>query len=128
MIDVTTVLCKVEDTWEEVALPKSCRGLIVLNLQSYAGGRNLWGKDKESNCDDGVLEIVTVDDVFSLGWKLVTTKGLGGRCRRLIRCKELRVRATEALHMQIDGEPWAQPPATVHIKAIGRSQVLAKRA
>ena len=127
LIDVTTVLCKVEDTWEEITLPKSCRGLIVLNLQSYAGGRNLWGKDKESNCDDGVLEIVTVDDVFSLGWKLVTTKGLGGRCRRLIRCKELRVRATEQLHMQIDGEPWAQPPATVHLKAIGQSQVLAKR-
>ncbi|CAH0364748.1 unnamed protein product [Pelagomonas calceolata] len=127
LIDVTTVLCKVEDTWEEVTLPKSCRGLIVLNLQSYAGGRNLWGRDKETTSDDGVLEIVTVDDVFSLGWKLVTTKGLGGSCRRLIRCKELRVRATEKLHMQIDGEPWAQPPATVHIKAIGRSQVLAKR-
>ena len=75
---MTTVLCKVEDTWEAArALPKSCRGLIVLNLQSYAGGRNLWGKDKETTSDDGVLEIVTVDDVFSLGWKLVTTKGLG---------------------------------------------------
>ena len=124
LLDVTTVLCKVEEAWEEVAVPKSCRGLIVLNLQSYAGGRNLWGNDSKSNYDDGLLEVVTMNNVFQMGLKL---SGLGGHCRRLIRCKEIRVRATEALHMQIDGEPWAQPPATVHLKAIGRSQVLAKR-
>lgn len=37
---------------------------MVLNLQSYAGGRNLWGKDEGngtgfggSSCEDGLLEV-----------------------------------------------------------------------
>ena len=53
--------------WQEVALSKSIKALVVLNLQSYAGGRDLWGL-KDSNKDaakgwkvpifnDGLIEV-----------------------------------------------------------------------
>ena len=37
---------------------------------------------------------------------------------------ELRLRLREAAYMQIDGEPWHQPAATVHVRAFGQSSVL----
>ena len=39
---VSKLLARVdgENGWREVPLPRGCRGIIVLNLQSYAGGRN----------------------------------------------------------------------------------------
>eukprot|EP00629_Pelagomonadales_sp_RCC1024_P003036 CAMPEP_0119266614 /NCGR_PEP_ID=MMETSP1329-20130426/5042_1 /TAXON_ID=114041 /ORGANISM="Genus nov. species nov., Strain RCC1024" /LENGTH=492 /DNA_ID=CAMNT_0007266503 /DNA_START=111 /DNA_END=1586 /DNA_ORIENTATION=+ len=139
------VLARIEggDGWDEIGLPRGCRGLIVLNLRSYAGGRDLWGPPSccrdSASCasadaaamaaappahDDGVLEVVTVDGVFSMGCTLAKTNGLGGRARRLVRCKELRLTATRETFMQVDGEPWLQPPATVHLKCIGQSTVL----
>ena len=147
---VSKLLARVdgENGWRDVPLPKACRGLIVLNLQSYAGGRDLWGPKSSCRdtklccaspadvanaeghpaCDDGVLEVVTANDVFSMGATLVATNGLGGRAKRLVRAKELRITTTEAVFMQIDGEPWLQPPATVHLKRFGQSTVLKRRA
>jgi diacylglycerol kinase (ATP) len=145
---VSRLLARVdgESGWRDVPLPRGCRGLIVLNLQSYAGGRNLWGpkslcRDTPLCCaskqdvanavappayDDGVLEVVTADDVFSMGATLVKTNGLGGRAKRLVRAKELRLTTREPLYMQIDGEPWLQPAATVHLKCLGQSTVLTR--
>lgn len=37
--------------WVEVVVPKSVKALVLLNLQSYAGGRDLWGL-KDSNKDE----------------------------------------------------------------------------
>lgn len=31
------------DTWTDVRVPNSVKALVVLNLQSYGGGRDLWG-------------------------------------------------------------------------------------
>jgi len=61
-----------------------------------------------------------------MGATLMTTNGLGGRARRLVRAKELRITTKEALFMQIDGEPWLQPAATVHLKCFGQSTVLTR--
>ena len=149
LAEVSKLLARVdgENGWREVPVPRGCRGLIVLNLQSYAGGRDLWGPKSACRdtalccasaqdvanaaaapaCDDGVLEVVVADDVFSMGATLVATNGLGGRAKRLIRAKELRITTRERVFMQIDGEPWLQPPATVHLKCFGQSTVL-KRA
>jgi len=149
LAEVSKLLARVdgEAGWREVPVPRGCRGLIVLNLQSYAGGRDLWGPKSACRdtalccasaqdvanaaaapaCDDGVLEVVVADDVFSMGATLVATNGLGGRAKRLIRAKELRITTRERVFMQIDGEPWLQPPATVHLKCFGQSTVL-KRA
>ena len=29
--------------WGEVRIPRSVKALVLLNIQSYAGGRDLWG-------------------------------------------------------------------------------------
>ena len=114
------------------------------SLVEFSTGRNLWGpksncrdsalccasKQDVANavhaptCHDGVLEVVTADDVFSMGATLMTTNGLGGRAKRLVRAKELRITTKADVYMQIDGEPWLQPPATVHLKCFGQSTVL----
>ena len=126
---VAELLVKNNGTWKQIKFPRDSRGLIVLNLQSYAGGRDLWGTQKSPDFQtpdvaDGLLEIVTATNIFNLATKLITTKGLGGHTHRLAQANELRIRLKESTYMQIDGEPWHQSPATVHIKAIGRSTVL----
>ena len=49
---------------------------------------------------------------------------LGVHATRLAQAAELRVRVREPTHMQLDGEPWLQQPATVHIQHFGQSSVL----
>lgn len=128
-----------EPKWEDVKLPSYCRGIIVLNLQSYGGGRDMWGKPrccektdaKESQpaVDDGILEVVVIKGIFNLAGKLCTTNGMGGRAERLLQAEELKfkVRNPEGVYMQIDGEPWHQSECAVHIKRIGQSTVLLKK-
>ncbi|MCI01247.1 diacylglycerol kinase 7-like, partial [Trifolium medium] len=53
--------------WEQIAIPKSVRAIVALNLHSYGSGRNPWGKPKpeylekkgfvEADVADGLLEI-----------------------------------------------------------------------
>ena len=33
----------VKGEWREIAMSRDIKALVVLNLQSYAGGRDLWG-------------------------------------------------------------------------------------
>ncbi len=42
------------------------------------------------------------------------------RAIRLAQCRRARITALEALPMQIDGEPWRQPPATLDISLKGQ--------
>ena len=55
-------------SWSHLAVPNTVKALVVVNLQSYAGGRNIWGpKMKKSSIakhgwtqpvpSDGVLEV-----------------------------------------------------------------------
>ena len=53
--------------WREVKLGRGIKALVVLNLQSYAGGRDLWGlRDPARDAakgwqtpifNDGVIEV-----------------------------------------------------------------------
>ncbi len=53
--------------WREVAVPRSVRALVLLNLQSYGGGRDLWGLSdnklmakqgfSDPIFDDGLIEV-----------------------------------------------------------------------
>lgn len=47
-----------------VIIPQECRGIIVSNIQSYAGGSKLWVpnllKWQRQYCDDGIIEVSKV--------------------------------------------------------------------
>jgi len=44
------------------------------------------------------------------------------RAVRLAQCRSARITALEALPLQIDGEPWSQPPATLDISLKGQAR------
>ncbi|CAM9601191.1 unnamed protein product [Ectocarpus sp. 4 AP-2014] len=118
--------------WETLELDSTLRGVVVLNLQSYGGGRNLWGT-AQPGCwqkqfakaapDDGLLEIVGITNIFKLGCIMGCNKA-GARAHRLAQAAEVELRIRSEIHMQIDGEPWKQAPAKINIQHYGQSTCL----
>ncbi|KAK9785856.1 hypothetical protein WJX73_007544 [Symbiochloris irregularis] len=101
-------------------LADDIEGLLVINIPSYMGGVNLWASSAASpsrrrfapqSFSDGLLEVVAVFGSWHLGQLQV---GLS-RAIRLAQCHALTITASQALPVQIDGEPWQQPPATLRI-------------
>ena len=122
-----------ESEWREVPIPSSIRALVLLNLQTYGGGRDIWGLDNEKNLakkrlkppsyDDGLIEVVG----FRNGWHTAMVMGeinsKSIHAKRLAQCcaieLKLQVPAPHAsmkkfLYMQLDGEPWKQQ-VPVHV-------------
>ena len=53
--------------WVEVLVPSSVKALVLLNLQSYAGGRDLWGlKDSEKDKDKGWTQPIFNDGLIEV--------------------------------------------------------------
>lgn len=68
-----------------IKLPKKVQGLIILNVNSYSAGQDLWGKEESKDVrlhdlsnillykfttpssSDGLLEVVTVKGAFQMG-------------------------------------------------------------
>jgi diacylglycerol kinase (ATP) len=113
--------------WRDVDIPSSIRAVVLLNLQSYGGGRDIWGLAQTSTLeekgfsdpiyDDGLIEVIG----FHNGWHTAVvmgqiTKKIHGK--RLAQCQEVELEliATEGkikgergtVYMQVDGEPWPQ--------------------
>uniref|UniRef100_A0A8C6V3S1 Diacylglycerol kinase n=1 Tax=Neogobius melanostomus TaxID=47308 RepID=A0A8C6V3S1_9GOBI len=95
-------------------------GIAILNIPSMHGGSNLWGESKkleagpnqgpeqalpEVTMDPELLKAVTQD----MSDKRLEVVGLGG----LAQTSQITIRTIKPLPMQIDGEPWMQPPCTV---------------
>lgn len=138
------------ESWEDVVLPSEVKALVVLNLQSYAGGRNLWGKTnsgstkgelKEPSYRDGNLEVVGLTNgyhtgmIMATGGNLVHAKRLcqASGLRLKLKAKHTRADGTPShAYLQVDGEPWIQDvpsskdtdPITVEIVHNGVSKVL----
>ncbi|CAM6126922.1 unnamed protein product [Calypogeia fissa] len=106
--------------WEQLQLPPGIRAIVILNLQSYAGGRNPWGRPStsrrekegymEAKCDDGVLEIVGLKDGWHTAFVLLdwlSAVRLGQA--RAVKLELNGKHHTNQAYMQMDGEPWQQP-------------------
>ncbi|KXZ47857.1 hypothetical protein GPECTOR_32g469 [Gonium pectorale] len=69
---------------------------------------------------DGILEVVAVYGAVHLGKLQV---GLA-RATRLCQCRSATITTNQALPMQIDGEPWMQPPAQLTVRLQGSATML----
>lgn len=115
---------------KQVVLPPQTESFIVLNINSHAGGVELWpeysmgggmeGTFKPSRFDDGYLEVVAISGVLHLGRIRV---GLD-RPVRLAQAKEVRIRTKSFLPGQVDGEPWRLPRCELTLRLNGQAPVL----
>ena len=113
-----------EKEWQELALPRGTRAVIVLNLQSYAGGKNLWGRCMKSGAfGDGLLEVVCIRSIWQMA-RILACNNLGLSAVRIAQVSELYVDLGKVTFMQIDGEPWQQSSSSIHISSFEASKVL----
>lgn len=115
---------------------KSLEGLVFLNIQSYGGGSDLWGKVSTSSIespnprkkrlpaamDDGLLEVVGLRGVAHLVG--LQTGMMGGE--RIVQGQHFVLSVKECT-VQVDGEPFSIKPSTITVTYHNQFSMLSKQ-
>ncbi|KAG6404056.1 hypothetical protein SASPL_136293 [Salvia splendens] len=101
----------------EVEVPEDAEGILVANIGSYMGGVDLWQNEEENydNFDPQSMH----DKVLEVGLS---------RARRLAQGQSIKIQIFAGLPVQIDGEPWFQPPCSLTITHHGQAFMLKRAA
>eukprot|EP01133_Synstelium_polycarpum_P015951 gene15951-18965_t len=122
---------KVDD--KTIVLDKSIEGIMIININSYAGGVNLWGnKDtkefKKLQIDDTLLEVVGITGVPHLGSII---SGLNSPIKiaqgSTVSIIHKPSKKTPETAMQIDGEPFNVESGTIDISFLRQVTMLAHK-
>ncbi|KAG2441183.1 hypothetical protein HXX76_004035 [Chlamydomonas incerta] len=76
--------------------------------------------ERPQSSSDGVLEVIMITGAVQLGQ---LTVGLA-RATRLCQCRSAVITSRTELPMQVDGEPWMQPPAAMAVDLKGSATML----
>ena len=111
----------------EVPVPAGARTLQFFNIHSSATGIDFFGCGEKSvpgelqhyeppNIGDGLIEVVATMSAWHLG-----AIRLGfGHSHRVAQGASVEMVVRDAIPVQVDGEPWLQPPAVIHVSAQGK--------
>lgn len=112
---------KTEEGWQELDI-SNYKSIVLLNIPSYAGGRNIWGTQQSKrgeyaeatppSLSDGRLEVLAIENTCHLGCTIMKAR----RAVRIGQFKEVRITSNSPLFIQLDGEPYKSTPATYHIR------------
>eukprot|EP00668_Euglena_longa_P033087 GGOE01042598.1.p1 GENE.GGOE01042598.1~~GGOE01042598.1.p1 ORF type:complete len:447 (+),score=61.58 GGOE01042598.1:68-1408(+) len=106
-----------------IPLPPGTQALVAVNIPSYAAGCNPWGCPagyRPQSYSDQLLEVFTVRNVPHLALMQVGAMQGDPVCQ----CRRLVVEVAQPCAMQVDGEPWMQPPATVEVSFLRQCTML----
>ncbi|KAK9852565.1 hypothetical protein WJX84_009673 [Apatococcus fuscideae] len=133
--------------WQETVIQKDIRALVILNFQSYSGGKDIWGLhdyriQEESDkgfgkpiFDDGHIEVIGLKGLFHT-FAVLSGANRHWHGKRLAQASELVFDFKAAgdlpiTHFRLDGEPWVQPlapsatgPVRVSIKKADPARIL----
>lgn len=123
----------------EQDVPVDTEGIILLNINSFAGGVRMWSdrigsvenlyledfhQFSKSYMNDGMLDVVAVKGSFHLGEVNV---GLA-RPAQICQGREITIQTIKPVAMQVDGEPWTQQPSTINVNWKSHAEMLRRTA
>jgi diacylglycerol kinase (ATP) len=106
----------------------SWKGCIISNVPVYHGGKDFWGTADgddfgRASVSDGQLEVMGLAGTLHIGMcNLMCDSAL-----RIGQSDEIVVHVDREVAMQVDGEPFMQPPATMRFQLLERYPMLVKR-
>ena len=108
-------------------IPPEAEGIILLNINSFAGGVRMWERDGSygmSSMQDGMVDIVVVHGALHLGQlNMGVDKPV-----RICQAREVRVVVDRKIPMHVDGEPWEQSACTIDITLRNKATMLRRTA
>nr|CAB3237551.1 diacylglycerol kinase theta [Phallusia mammillata] len=110
-----------------VKLP-TIKGLIFLNIGSWGAGSNAWGSSSSSrfatpSMSDGMLEIIGVTGVPHMS-QVYSGLRTG---TRIAQGEYIRLNLKAEVAVQVDGEPWMQPPGKIIITVAPTRAIMLKK-
>eukprot|EP01124_Arcella_intermedia_P032046 TRINITY_DN73_c1_g5_i1.p1 TRINITY_DN73_c1_g5~~TRINITY_DN73_c1_g5_i1.p1 ORF type:complete len:648 (-),score=202.80 TRINITY_DN73_c1_g5_i1:24-1967(-) len=109
---------------QDIKLPKKLLALVILNIPSYGGGADLWGKNsgywKKQAIDDRMLEVVGLRGAFHMGQ---VQSGIA-QGRRIGQGRTIEISIENEIEAQIDGEPFKMKSCSTVISWHNQAPVL----
>ncbi|CAB3402970.1 unnamed protein product [Caenorhabditis bovis] len=135
------ILCDGESI--DLGQDASLEGIALLNIPSIYGGSNLWGRSRKAkgrmsglfpmksaeriqlqsrvqDIGDGLIELVGLESAMQVGQIKAGVRD----ARRLSQCSTVVIQTHKSFPMQIDGEPWMQPPCIIQITHKNQAKML----
>merc|ERR1719193_979182 len=105
---------RVEIDNNPIELPAQTKSVKIININSAASGVDFWGTGPsgiQQRPDDGLLEVCATTGVSHL---LAIHCGVGS-ASRCGQGRVIKIVVLKQIPIQVDGEPWTQPPCEVVI-------------